>query len=363
MSESEESNKSYDPTPKKLEDARRRGEVAKSVDLQTFAAYAGFTVCFFAFGTVLLQEASSVLIAFVEKPAEMAVIFFDGELVMAWFGALLFQSILVILPIFLIPAVFALISIILQRAFVFSPSKLKFKSSRVSILQNAKQKYGLVGLFEFAKSSAKLFIYSACFAFFLYHFLPEIVVSSNSEPKLVLLLLGDLFSWFLIVVVCVSCAIGIIDWIFQHGEHLRKNRMSRKEIMDELKESEGDPYLKEERRSRALSMASTQMMSEVPKADVIIVNPTHYAVALAWSREPGSAPRCIGKGVDLIALKIREVAVEAGVPIHSDPPTARALHGAVELGEEVGEEFYAAVAAAIRFADDLREKAKTRGFG
>ena len=109
-----------------------------------------------------------------------------------------------------------------------------------------------------------------------------------------------------------------------------------------------------------MSIAQNQMMAEVPKADVIIVNPTHYAVALKWSRLPGEAPICVAKGVDEIARAIRETAQEAGVPIHSDPPTARSLYATAEIGEEIGPDFYRAVAAAIRFAEAMREKAKNR---
>jgi flagellar biosynthetic protein FlhB len=128
--------------------------------------------------------------------------------------------------------------------------------------------------------------------------------------------------------------------------------------VDETKNSEGDPHLKQERRARAQAIAAQQMMSDVPKADVIIVNPTHYAVALKWARKAGSAPTCVAKGVDEIAMRIREVAMENGVPIHSDPPTARALHAVTEIGHEIAPDQYQAVAAAIRFADQMRDRAR-----
>ena len=118
--------------------------------------------------------------------------------------------------------------------------------------------------------------------------------------------------------------------------------------------------MKQERRARAQAIASQQMMADVPTADVIIVNPTHYAVALKWTRAPGTAPVCVAKGVDEIALRIREVAMEAAVPIHSTPPTARALHSVTKVGDEVAPEHYQAVAAAIRFADKMRVRARKR---
>ena len=136
--------------------------------------------------------------------------------------------------------------------------------------------------------------------------------------------------------------------------------MSRKELTDESKDAEGDPYMKQKRRQKGQEIASKQMIQDVPNADVVIVNPTHYAVALKWSRLPGDVPVCVAKGVDEIAARIREKAQESAVPIHSDPPTARALHAVVEIGQEIPPENYRAVAAAIRFADEIRRKAKGR---
>ena len=361
MAQTDNFDKSYDPTPKKLEDARSKGDVPKSVDLQTSAAYGGMAIALMLFGSSIIVELGSVLMAFLAQPVEIAAVFFQDEAIASMMGGLFIDTARPLMPIFFLPTGLVIAVILAQRAFVFAPQKLYFKLSRISIIQNAKQKFGLAGLFEFAKSTVKLFIYSFCLAVFLYVYLPEIIVSAKSEVAVVLSLLGALISQFLLVVVAVSVCIGGVDVLFQQSEHIRKNRMSRKEIMDELKESEGDPYLKEERRSRAQAIASSQMMSKVPNADVVIVNPTHYAVALAWDRTPGSAPRCIAKGVDAIALKIREIAQESAVPIHSDPVTARALHASVELDEEISEDYYQAVAAAIRFADGIRQKAKARG--
>lgn len=363
MAQSDSLEKNHEPTPKKLEDARAKGDVAKSVDLQAAAAYAGLAIALSFFGQNAIVKSGSVLQSFLERPVQIADVFFEGEAILPIMGAIMFQPIFSLLPIFMVPAVLTILTIVAQRAFVFAPSKLEPKLSRISLIQNAKQKFGITGLFEFGKNFVKLLIYSSCLAIFLTVYLPEMIVSSQSEPAIILLLLGKLISQFLIVVVVVSICIGAIDAVFQHSDHIRKNRMSHKEIMDEMKESEGDPHLKQERRSRAQAIASAQMMTEVPKADVVIVNPSHYAVVLTWSRTPGSAPKCVAKGVDSLALRIRAVAQESAVPIHSDPPTARALHANVEIGDEVSEEYYQAVAAAIRFADDIREKAKSRGWG
>lgn len=183
----------------------------------------------------------------------------------------------------------------------------------------------------------------------------------HGDPKIVGALMTRVIIDFMFVVLLIALGVGAVDYLWQHHDHLRKNRMSHKEIRDEHKQQEGDPYLKQERRQRGAQIAAEQMMADVPDADVVIVNPTHYAVALKWSRAPGSAPVCVAKGVDHIAQTIRERAMESGVPIHRDPPTARAIHASTDIGQEIDPAQYRSVAAAIRFAEMMRRKARSFG--
>src|SRR5690606_20683288 len=145
-------------------------------------------------------------------------------------------------------------------------------------------------------------------------------------------------------------------------EHRKRLGMTRKEMEDEHKESEGDQHLKARRRQRAVDIALSSMLADVERADVVVVNPTHYAVALEWKRGSGRAPVCLAKGVDDVARRIRERANDHQVPIWSDPPCARALHASVEIGQEIRPEHFAPVAAAIRFAETMRKKAR-EGWG
>jgi flagellar biosynthetic protein FlhB len=287
----------------------------------------------------------------------MAPLFFDGSSRAPTAGIL--QAIWWnMAPVFGLPALGIILALFAQNAWVFAPSKLEPKLNRISILENAKNKFGRDGLFEFFKSFFKLSIFSICLAVFITIWLPDMIGVLQTNPNTVISLLAKICTTFLIVVVVVSGLIGGVDALWQHASHMRKNRMSRKEMTDEAKESEGDPHLKQERRQRALNASQNQMMRDVPDADVIIVNPTHYAVALKWSRLPGEAPVCVAKGVDEIAATIRRLGAEAGVPIHSDPPTARALHASVDVGAQIRRDDYAPVAAAIRFAEDMRQRAK-----
>lgn len=355
----DEQDKSFEATPQKLLEARKKGEIARSNELQTAAAYAGFFFALIGLGTTSMAQLASSLVVLIDQAAQMDHLFFDSAASAPTRG--LIQSVsLPLLPIFGFPALLVVAVLLATRGIVFAPTKIAPKLSKISLIANAKNKFGRQGLFQFAVSFAKLLIYSVCLAVFLEYRLNDMVMSINLNPQAIVVLLFEVFISFLIVVVVVSAAIGALDAIWQHFEHLRKNMMSRKELVDETKNSEGDPHMKQERRNRAQSAAASQMMADVPSADVIIVNPTHYSVALKWDRKPGKAPVCVAKGVDEIAARIREIAAENNVPIHSDPPTARALHATTDIGTEIPVEHYRAVAAAIRFAEAMRHKAKGR---
>lgn len=355
----EDTEKSFDPTPQKLQKAREKGEVAKSADLSIVAAYAGMMLAFLTFGSSSALSLGTTLVVFLDQPESLSRLLVEGPSpgpAGGMIGTIGFS----ILPLFAVPMVAVVLSIVAQRAFVVSGSKLKPKLSRISLIANAKNKFGRAGLFEFAKSFIKLSLYSLSLGVFLRLNMSDIVSMSGVEPRIVVPLMLKLVFRFLFLVLAIALLIGSVDYIWQYFEHIRKNRMSRKEVTDETKDSEGDPHMKQQRRQKGQQIAMNQMMADVPTADVVIVNPTHYAVVLKWSRLPGAAPVCVAKGVDQVAAKIRQVANENGVPIQQDPPTARALHATVEIGQEIAEEHYQPVAAAIRFAENVRKKARGR---
>lgn len=353
----DDTEKSFDPTPQKLQKAREKGEVARSNDLSVVAAYAGFLLALLAFGQHSLQGLGAALTVLVQQPDRLAPLFFGGS-ASGPTGGLVFALFVSTWPWFLLPAVAVILTVLAQRAFVVAPSKLQPKLSRISLVSNARNKFGRGGIFEFGKSFAKLILYSICLSVFISMNLSEIVASAGAGARPSAMLMMVLLMRFMFLVLGVALLIGAVDYLWQSAEHIRKNRMSRKEITDEMKEAEGDPHMKQQRRQRGQDIAMNQMMADVPDADVVIVNPTHYAIALKWSRLPGSAPVCVAKGVDEIAATIRRTAIEAGVPVHSDPPTARALHASVEIGAQISEELFRPVAAAIRFAEDMRTRAK-----
>ncbi|GGG78547.1 flagellar biosynthesis protein FlhB [Salipiger pallidus] len=355
MAEEDSGEKSHEASQRKLEDARKKGEIPRSTDLLTAVLYLSMLGTAVVLGSMSLMQFGTVLMPLIEQPDRLRSLFFSGHSA-APTGGLILAVLTPVLPWLVIPAIMVLLALFATQGLVFTGSKLAFKFNRLSIIENAKNKFGRRGLFEFVKSFAKLVLYSVLLGVFLSGRLDEIAGLVRSSHREAAVVLGRLMVQLLSIAAIIAVGLGAIDYLWQRAEHMRRNRMSQKELRDEYKESEGDPMFKQHRRARAQELALNQMMGDVPDADVIIVNPTHYAVALKWSRKGGEAPVCVAKGLDAVALKIREVAEENGVPIHHDPPTARALHATTEIGVQIQPEHYKPVAAAIRFAEDMRRK-------
>lgn len=359
MSDEDEGEKQFEASQKKLDDARVKGEVVKSTDLTTAASYLGLVAVMFSLGAGSLMTVGSSLKTLLDQADELSIVIFSGA-PNPLMGGIFWKTGLAMAPWFAIPAALALLCLIVQQAIVFAPSKLEPKLSRISPITGVKNKFGRQGLFEFVKSFSKLLIYCAVLGIFLAGQMDRILGTLHMSPGMVVVTFFKMILLLMGIVLVVALALGLIDFTWQFGEHQRKHRMTRKEMMDEMKQSEGDPMLKQQRRQKAVDIAMNQMLKDVPTADVVIVNPTHYAVALKWDRTSIGAPVCVAKGVDEIAARIREAAMDNAIPIHSDPPTARSLHASVEVGAEIAPDDYAAVAAAIRFAEAIQQKAARR---
>jgi flagellar biosynthetic protein FlhB len=250
--------------------------------------------------------------------------------------------------------------LIAQRSIVIAPSRIQPKLSRLSPIQNARNKYGVRGMVEFAKSAVKLGALGAVVAVTVWGEADRLPQYARIDARFTGHLLAHQFRLIITGVLLVAGFLAFFDLIWQRLDHLKRMRMSHQELKEEGKQAEGDPHIRAQRRERARQIANNRMLLAVPEADVVIANPTHYAVALKWLRHDGSAPVCLAKGVDEIALAIRARAEQAGVPVQTDPPTARSIHGLVEIGQEIRAEHYQAVAAAIIFADEMRRKARER---
>lgn len=305
------------------------------------------------------SKAGEALWGFLARPDAMAnrVLAPDG---MAELSSVFIRVLWAVAPFLLLPVAFTIVALYAQNAVVVTPASLNMKLSRISLISNAKQKYGLTGIVEFLKSTVKLIAIAVVLVIILTASAEEYLTLSMFSGKA---LAGELLeesTLFMRAVTVIAVTIAFFDYFWRRHDHRRKLMMSAQDMKDEQKQSEGDLHMKQSRRQRGREIAMNRMMLDVPSADVVVVNPTHYAVALKWERKAGTAPVCVAKGVDEVAARIREIATREGVPIMSDPPTARLIHAKVEIGHEVHPEHYQAVAAAIRFADTVNQKARRK---
>lgn len=359
MSEEEDTDKQYDASEQKLRKSREQGDIPRSTEVNSALVYLGFWAAISVMGAVAVPawvRQASRAVGSEAWPEGRGQSVFDLAASMAGAAALMTLAGIGLMGIC------TLAGMIVQRTIIFTPKKLAPDINRINPFKNAKQKFGKSGLVTFAISAGKAGLV-AVGGWLLFRSL--IVLLMNSD------VMGDL-QWVagldivlrrvILLAIGVSVVFGGIDFLWKRFEHQRRNRMSRKEMTDEHKESEGDPYMKANRRQKGFDIVMNRMIDDVAKADVVIVNPTHYAVALEWKRGSGRAPVCLAKGVDEVARRIREKATENGVPIFSDPPSARAIHAMIDIGQEIQTEHFAAAAAAIRFAEAMRKKARS-GWG
>lgn len=355
MSETQGEDRSHDPSQKRLQDARQRGDIARTPDLITAAAYGGLLVAALAGGSALRQMAeggAGLLSQAGELTGHRAL---PGPVLAAGLGQ---AMVLPAWPFLVLPALAVLTLLIGQRGLTFSAEALQPKLSRIDPLANLRQKFGPDGLMEFLRALVKLAVTAGVLVLALRDRGAELAAASTLPPQGVIGVMLALVLAVLAVAAGVQLCLGLADALWQRHRYLKRQRMTRKEMLDEARDSDGDPHVKAQRRQKGQEIALNRMLADVPGADVVIVNPTHYAVALRWDRAARLPPLCVAKGTDEVALRIRAAAEAAGVPIRHDPPTARALHAAVQLGAPIRPEHFRAVAAAIRFAEAMRRKAK-----
>ena len=356
--EQDKSQKVHDPTAEKLSELRRRGEIPRSTDLNSAVVVSLLALASAVFGADLLLESSENL-QFLLNPSFMSQGLIGNDanflVIRQVTSAAVFPFILLFTGI----AAGVLILLLARKAVIFTPEKLKPKLARISVLKTAKSKFGPSGLFEFSKSFAKLVVFAVVLGVVLAIRFEEILNSLYRSSGQVVLLVLQQIALLLAISAAIALIIGVVDDLWQKQHFLKSHRMSRQDLKDEMKRSEGDPEQKAERKRRAREVSQNRMLLDVPSSDVVIVNPTHYAVALQWDRQTkGAAPKCVAKGQDHVAATIREIAMNNGIPVFSDPPTARALHATVEIGQQIQFDHYAAVAAAIRYADGLNVSAR-----
>ncbi len=350
--EHDTSDKTEDPTQKRLDEALERGDVAKSQEINTWFVIAG--------GTLVLSTFSGSIGGGILNPlrnliANSWMIHTDGPALLALASSLGYAIVAAVgIPLLLL-ALAAIAGNMVQHRLVWSAEGLKPKFSKISPFSGAKRIFGKQAATNFAKGLFKLLALGAVMSVMLWPERHRLESMVRIDPASMLTLTTSLTLHLLAAVVAMLAAVAIGDYLLQYRQWFERQKMSLQEMKEEFKQSEGDPHVKGRIRQLRQSRMKKRMMAAVPKASVIITNPTHYSVALAYDRAM-PAPVCVAKGVDNIAFKIRQIAKEHDIPIVENVALARALYATVDIDEEIPVEHYHAVAEIIGYVMGLRRE-------
>jgi len=350
VAEQDDNERPEDPTQKKLDDALQRGDVAKSQEVNTWFIIAGATLILLAFSGQMGGGLETSLRGLVANAHDIPV---DGRGLLQLTGRLGIEVLAAIAIPFLLLALAAVGGNIIQHRFVWSAEAIRPKLSKISPLAGLQRQFSKQALANFAKGLIKLVLIGAVMTALLWPERWRLDTLVTIDPAAILPLTRTLALSVLGTVVAILAIIAAGDYLFQYRQWHERQKMSLREMKEEFKQTEGDPMVKGRIRQMRMAKMRRRMMAEVPKASVIITNPTHFAVALQYERGM-NAPVCLAKGVDAVALKIREVAGKNNVPIVENPPLARALYATVEIDQEIPVEHYKAVAEVIGYVMRLR---------
>lgn len=353
--EQDDSQKTEDPTPKKLEDARRKGQVPISREINNWVMLLAGTIVVLALGPGMMQDMLVLLRTYFEQSWQFPEA--PGGLQFAVVEALKETLLIIALPLLFLMAA-AFIGPFIQVGPLFAPEVIKMDISKISIFKGFQRLFSMKSIMEFVKGILKISIISVVGLVILAPFYRSIDHMVGLPIAGAVEEMDTMISRLLIGILVVLFVIAVIDLLYQRYEHNKKMRMTKQELKDEYRQSEGDPHVKAKLRQLRQERARARMMQAVPGADVVITNPTHYSVALKYDPDVQDAPQVVAKGVDELALRIREVAKENDVIILPNPPLARVLFDTVEVDDMVPPEHYKAVAEIISYVFKLKGKLK-----
>jgi flagellar biosynthetic protein FlhB len=339
------------PTHKRLLDAREKGQIPRSRELNTTVVMVASALGLMAVGTFMGDRLSNLLRQdFTFTRAHL----FDKHAVTGILSANLLDAVILIIPFLLITLIAALAGPLLLGGWSFSIKAMAFKFEKLDPIKGLTRVFSLNGLMELVKALLKFLLLGTIATLLLYQQSDDyITLGQLPAAQGIYQALSLLIMVFLLLSLSLIL-IAAIDGPYQRWNHLRQLRMSRQEIREEMKETDGNPEVRGKLRALQREMAQRKMLQDVPKADVVVVNPTHYAVALRYDERHENAPRVVAKGVDFMALKIREIAAANEVPVFSAPPLTRALYRHAEIGDEVPSELYLAIAQVLAYIFQLR---------
>jgi flagellar biosynthetic protein FlhB len=352
-------SKTEEPTEKKMGDAREQGNVPYSREASTLASLLGILIVASFFLASGVAHLKSSLHRLVDNPGAWSL---EGHADAArLFQAIGLDAARLLLPAVIVLAAAGILSSVLQNSPRLVLERIRPDLSRLSISKGWRRIFGAQGRLEFLKAAFKLAAVSLLGLMVLRSAQNNVVNALFMEPSALPTLILDMATRLISTVAVATIVLVAADVVWSRVSWQRELRMTRQEVKDEMKQADGDPIVKARLRSLARDRMRKRMLAAVPRATLVIANPTHFAVALRYVREEGGAPLVIAKGQDLIALKIREIATEHGIPVIEDKALARSLYKAVEVDKMIPAEFYKAVAEIVFYV--LGRQARTRPVG
>jgi flagellar biosynthesis protein FlhB len=348
--EGDSTDKTEDPTSKRLDEALKRGDVVKSQEVNTWFVIAGATLVLMAFSGGMGDGLTTTMRGLIANAHDIRV---DGPALPGLFQRIGVEMLAAISLPFLVLMLAALIGNMIQHKLVWSLEALAPKLSKISPAVGLKRMFSKQALANFAKGLVKLVLVGSVLTALMWPERGRLEGLERTDPAAVLPLTQSLALKLMGAVVAMLAVVAAADYLFQYRQWYERQKMSLREMKEEFKQTEGDPAIRGKLRQMRQARGRRRMMAKVPKAAVVITNPTHYAIALQYERGM-EAPICVAKGVDAVALNIRKVAGEHSVPIVENVALARALHATVELDQAIPPEHYKAVAEVIGYVMKLR---------
>jgi len=353
--EKDQESKTEEATPRKLDEARKKGDVAKTPDLASWLSLMGASAVILIGGGWFTSRMAAELMPFLAQPHAMVDALHAGAGIEIGTRAL-WATVPLLGAIALATIVGGAGGNLAQSGFLFTGEKIKPKLEKISPLKGAKRIFGPDGLMQFVKTFFKLVAIVAIAWVVLKPHTREMEAMAAMSPAAILPMVRDLAVAILGATLAFLGVAAFADFLWQRHRFARRMRMTREELKDDYKQVEGDPHVKAKLKQIRAQKGRQRMMQNVPNATVIVTTPTHSAVALKYEPGEDAAPLCVAKGVDALALKIREVAREHEVPIIEDVPLARALYATVEVDEVIPREHFEAAAKVIGFVLNSRKR-------
>jgi len=342
----ERDSKTEEATPQKLEKAKAKGDGVKTMDLGPLAVLTAVSGVLIVCGGWLARDLAARLTPFFAHPDAMSL---EGHSGMAIFRYSVLAGAPALLIVMLTAAAAGSGASLLQTGLRFTTEKLKPDLSKLSPQKGLEKMFGPDALMQFVKSLVKVAIIAILAWWILKPVVPKFSSLSALDVGAILPFSIDILKRLVFSVAGLSLVVAGSDWLWQRHRFLTRMKMTKEEVKEDYKNSEGDPHVKARQKQIRMERARRRMMQAVPDATVVVMNPTHYAVALKYEQGQTAAPMCVAKGMDSVALKIRAIAEEAGVPVIEDPPLARALYAAVDVEEMIPPAHFEAVAKIIGF--------------